>query len=269
MPNDQAPVAEAVPGHNRMPVTDLWKQENETLAARLAEDNAPLRKRKEELFAEAAELPVVVENDEHDGELANMIKKLRNLEKDAESIRVGTKAPVLQAGTIIDNLFKNFNKPVADMRDVLTKRLTIYKQKKEAEARKAAEEEARIRREEAEIAAREAAEKAAALKDDTDLVNAIDAQRIADSAAADAQKAQEVASAKPAEFARVRGTEALSTLKEVWKYDITDFAAINPAEIWRYLSKADIEKAIGRAVREGERNLKGIRIYSTTEAAVR
>lgn len=255
-------------GGNRMLVTDFWKQENETLAQRIADDNRDLSERKTKLLAEAAELPKVIKNEEQSGKFSDLVKRMRTLYKEAEAIRVATKAPVLEAEYICDSLFGKFKKALEDQITELNRRGTIYdtavEDKKravlEAAALKAREEEDRARRE---------AEKAAK-KANTD--KAIDAAETAAAARNVRVEAERAADVAPAELTRSRGEMSVSSLVETYHGEITDYEKVDLNALRKYLSRSELDKAAERAGKDlkadGVGTIKGVRIYSVKERRV-
>lgn len=259
----------AGPGHNRPPVTEIWKQENETLAKRIAEDNAAISKRKNDLIAEADALPKVIKNDEQSGEFSDLVGKLRGVAKDAETIRVSTKAPVLEAQRIIDALFGKFKKSVEDKITDLNRIGTIYDLAKEAKARARLEEEAQARREEEDRARAEAERLAKKTKSAAKIVAA--AEDVA-AARADRIEAERAADVKPAELTRTRGEASTSCLAETYHGEITDYEKIDINTLRKYITRTELDKAAERAAKDlesaGVGAIKHLRIFSTKERRV-
>lgn len=264
--NEQSAVAGI--GHNSRSVMDVWKTENETLAARLVEDNKDLSARKAKLLAEADELPKAIRNDEQSGLYSDLVKRLNGLVKDAEAVRVATKRPVLDAEEIVDALFRKFKLGVTNKITDLNKIGTVYDLAKEAKARDKLEAEAQAARDEEDRLRAIAAK--AAKKDN------VEKTIVAAAAVADARnervEAERAADVPAAALTRTSGEASTSSLVTNWHGEIEDFEKIDLNAFRKYISRSELEKAAERAGKDlkedGIGKHKFLRIFSTKERRV-
>lgn len=218
------------------------------------------------LLAKAGDLPLVIEDEEDQSAVAELIPKLRTAHGRTEELREAEKKPYLDAGRTVDGWFGGQKTRVADMQAKLGARLDSFVRKKaEAERAKRETEEKRAR-EEAERQ-RQAAATAAAAKDTEAEAHARDRAAEAENEAREAAAAK---AAKPAELVRTH-TDAGNTVsaREVWTVTGIDTRKIDLNTLRPFLSDADIEQLVHRAVRAGARSLPGVRIEQVTKAIVR
>ncbi|MCA3246075.1 MAG: hypothetical protein ING19_21145 [Azospirillum sp.] len=236
------------------------------LRERLEDSNRPLLERAAELQAAAGRIPEI-DGDATAGKVADFIKLVSAAIKTSEAARAEAKEPHLAAGRAVDTFFKTrVSDPLEALKRGIERKLTAYLQAKEAERRRAAEEEARRVREEAEARAR-AAQEAEAKGRAHEAALAMDA---AVAKEAEAQAAEAQAEAKPAELSRTRGEiGSVASLRQVWKGEVLDRAALDLEALRPYLPFAALETAINGFVKAGGRELKGARIFQHTAATVR
>lgn len=263
----------AVPGSNQAP--DYAQLETE----RLASDYVGLTDAFVTLKAEAEAFPRGVNDDAEALARGAVIKKLRDLDSRAEGVRVLEKEPHLRRGNAVDSFFNTIRDQIGrrmgsrakpGLIDLLQGDINEYQERKIAaeRARQEAErrEAERIAREQMELARKaeaEAAERAAAVerarKAETQAARQAEAdaqQRAADLARAEAQRAAELAEearlatlAKPAEIARVRGSDAsgagvtLTVAQEPYAI-LTDRDMVDMNMLRPYFTDAEIEKAL-------------------------
>lgn len=155
----------AVVGHNEPP--DHGKMAHE----RMLEEYGGVTVAVEKLLAEAREAPKTVNDDETAGQLAKLVKRLRDVAAQCGAYHKKEKEPYLRAGQAVDRYFfgliekcarrQRTDKPGAA--DILQARIDEFMQRKLAEERRQREEEARKAREAEEEATRKRlAEQAAA-----------------------------------------------------------------------------------------------------------
>lgn len=258
-------------GHNKPPAKEELTALSDRLAQRIADENTDLKKRKDDLIARAAELPKKVKSEDHVGKIGDFIRDVDGVLKDAEAIRVATKAPVLLMERAIDGIFKKFGKPLTDLTTELRGRINVYQVAKDEEERQRREAEA----EKARKAEDEARAKAAKALKGKNQDKAADAVRAVDHASAQRAQAEAAVDFKPAEVARTRGEQSTSTLQEVWHSEVTDWDKLQSegiAKLGRYISRSELEKAAERAAKDMEASgigaIPGVRIYSTKETKV-
>jgi uncharacterized membrane protein YqiK len=246
----------AKPGHNsgEFSLTEI-----------LAQDYEHITKRIDDLMGQAELAPKEVLDDTQNGVVSDLVKLIVAAEKSVEAARVDRKEPYLNAGRTVDGYFKALNTRLELAKKRLSDRVGVYLRKKAEEERAAAlKAEAEARAEAARLLQEAQAAEAAALPNAaaTALDASIEAHNVAQGFAAQAQ-------ASPADLARTRNAASLSTLKEVWKFQVLDFDTIDMAKLRPFIADADIEKAIGAYIRVGNRQLAGVRIYKTEEAVIR
>lgn len=272
MPINEPLNPRAVPGANEAP--DYAKE----VTNRLADEYRGLSSSLDLLLAEARELPDTVNSDEDAVKLGGVIKRMRDLDGRVEGVRVLEKEPYLRGGNAVDSFFlvmrdkigRRVRTAKAGAIDVLQARINDFQERKIAEeraraeaARREAERVAREAAEQARKAAQEAAEReaAAARARKAENVEArqreAEAQReAADRAAAEAKRQAELAEearlaalAKPADIARVRGSDesgagvTLTVAKEPYAI-LTDRTKVDMNALRPYFTDAEIEKAL-------------------------
>ena len=242
-------------GHNRAPLKDLLREQYESIGERV-----------DALIASASRAPTTISDDDTLGKMGDLIKAITACGKVIETKRVAEKDPFLQASREVDGFFK----PMADTLDKAKKQLEApcgsYLRAKADAERKAREAREAAARAEAERAIQEAqAAEAANRPADSDaaLTRAVEAEQIA-------QQAARAAEARPADMARTRGEMgSVATLRTVWDAEITDLAAVPLDQLRAFLSRDTIEKAVRAFVRNGGRQLAGVRIFENSTATVR
>lgn len=246
-------------GHNEPPLEDR-------LALDFAEHVAAI----EDVASKATEafraIPGGKLRDDADLEtVAALVKAASDLRRANDSHRTKEKAPFLEGGRKVDGYFKFHDVRLERVMTTLNKSCTVFLREKADKERRDREETARLEREAREAAMREAERlDADNRRDEAD--RAIEEAQQSDIAA---RVAEREAAARPAELARTHHAAGMTTLRTVWKGEIDNFAQLSPAEIWSYLPRADIEKAIAAAVRNGVRTMSGVRIFEDSVAATR
>ena len=144
-------------GHNNPP-TDA-----EILKSTLAESNAEIIQRAEELIAAADRVPAVIDNDEDEQKLTAFLGSIAKCEKSFEGKRVAEKEPYLTLGRVVDGFFKTkmdaLDKARRKVKPALDARLLWKREEQRRIDREAAAERQRLADEQAAAAA--AAEKPA------------------------------------------------------------------------------------------------------------
>lgn len=288
--------AEASKGHNRPPVLT---------ADELVRDFAYIDTALSELEALVGSCPPVAEDDDDIDTLRTVVKRCQGVHKRLEAVRVESKEPFLSATRICDSHFNARKERVAKWqagleaiaKRLLDKRAAEERAAREEAARKAAEdariaqeqarkaeqerirqEQERQRQEQEKLAETFAAPSIAAADieveetvSQADIEAARYAERAANTAAlhksTEALRAAEAAEAKPADLARVRSSDGVSTLQQIFKFEIEDLNAIDLNALREHISLAHIETAIRRYVslHQDTRPLAGIRIYADTK----
>lgn len=250
-------------GHNQPPA-------NEVLKDVLASKHPKLLNRRDEFLSKSTNIPAVIDDDETSGKAQEFVKAIDGTIKHAEAFRVEEKEPYLQGGRIVDGFFKGVTDPLLTLKKDITKRLTVYLQKKEAAERERRRQEEAAAREAAEKAAREAAEAAATVATEGDLTVAIGKEDDARQASAEATAAAQAAAAAPAELSRTRSDGGtVASLRREWTFENLDRATLDLEALRPYIPTEGLEKAVRAYIRAGGRTLKGCNILETTSAAVR
>lgn len=126
--------------------------------AHLAEKNAALLDRYNELMASFGRVPETVLDEVTQGKVADLNKMLRNLGSDLENQRKLEKAPWDQVASTVHAFFVNLTEKISKARGTLAERQEAYTKRKADEERAKLEEEAKRRKAEADAALAAAAE---------------------------------------------------------------------------------------------------------------
>lgn len=239
-------------GHNSAPLKDM-----------LAASYADMAKEIDEAVAAADRAPAVVENDTVCGKVADLVKDLRNLRKQAETGHDDEKRPFLNAGRDVDDYFRA---PMANA-DAAIKSLLA----RQAPYLDAKDKAARAAAKAAEDAAREAATAKLLEAERAQDAGEFDTADTLLNAAAIAEEVAETAaltqSAKAADLTRMysRGG-SVTSLRREWTFTVENRDAINLEAIRPYLAPADVDKAIRAYVKAGKRELSGVKIFEQAKA---
>lgn len=259
-PADQSPL-----GHNKPPsAAELLRQDLETATE-------GFRARRDELLAAADRVPPEIDSEELAGRVADFIKQLTAAHKAAETARIGAKEPHLEAGRIVDGVFKSITEPLYAAKQKIEARLTLWQRKVAEAERRRREEIERKAREEADRAAKASAEaQRAAIQAKATIDEAVTAEARARQAEADATVAQRAAEAKPAELSLTRGDYgATASLRANWTGEMIDRAALDLETLRPHIAEEALNKAIRSFVRAGGRSLSGARIFEHQHSVVR
>ncbi len=251
-------------GHNQPP------DDAGVLHIRLEEENRDIVARRDELLAAVDRIPAEIDNEDLAGKVAGFIKQIAACSKAAEAKRVGEKEPFLAQGRSVDGFFKSVTDPLGKAKREITHRLTLFQRRQAEEERRRREAEEARQREEAERLAREAAEREASAENDEELAVAISAEELARQADADVEQARQDSNAKAADMSKIRDDHgAVSSLRTFWDFADLDRNAIDLDALRHHLSVDAIEKAVRAYAKAGGRELRGVRIFENTRAAVR
>ncbi len=248
-------------GHNKPPLVT---------ADGLAKDHDAVITALNKYDADARELPPVCEDAEDVEAHSKFVRLLDAASKRLEVLRPIAKEEFLEATRIVDGWFgipgrnpKGLQKRIAD--HVLRSTGIVHAfqlRQREAEQKRLAAEQARLRKEEddrREQAIRDAAAAANAPE-------AVAARAIAEAAAkAEADRATLAAAAPPpVTAARTIGADGstAATLEEEWVFQIENHSALDVVKLRNHFSPSEISAAIARYIKNGGRQLDGVRIYS-------
>lgn len=244
-------------GHN-LPPTD-----EEILKEKLQE-----RSRKDiDLMAAimAHPVPDKIDTDDDAKKAADFISKIKGLEKDFEKVHKEEKSPYLSMGRVVDGFFNSRIKDLEDFRKKYSKPVNDFL------TRKADAEREAIRARE--VAAREAADALAAQAAAHEAENIKDtANELMDLAVQAENKADNLGNyadnTKNATLAKIR-TESGVVLSQrtKWVGEPTDetYAGVDLNSIRKWIKPEHIQLAINAAVRDGERNIPGVKVYQKAE----
>jgi hypothetical protein len=187
------------------------------------------------------------------GHAADFARDLKQASAALDETRTRIKKPVLHAQRMIDGEAKKLTDQVmAAVREVET-RVTAYLRAKEVAARAAAEAEAQRLAEAAHNAMLAA-----------DAINTPEADDAAVQAVQEAQIAESQATAKALELTRTRGVGgALTALRDSWTYEIVALHAV-PQHMLRVN-----DAAVKLAIKQGAREIPGLRIFNNSKAMIR
>lgn len=275
--------ADASAGHNKPAILT---------ADMMARDFGYLDSSLGEIKTKVDDCPPVVEDDADLEIIREAVKRCSGAFKRLETLRVESKEPYLAATRIVDGHFGKLKDIVSGWQTAIEARAHRYLKKKEAAEKARREEVAR----QAAIAARVAAEQQRKAEDErrqaeqariaseqaTQRISVEHHQREENARIAEARlreessqaqaaalKSQKEAEAKPADMARTRSADGLSTLQEIWCFEIANIDEVDLSDpvLRACIPTAAIELAIGRYVRthKGDRPLKGVRIYPDTK----
>ncbi len=244
-------------GHN-LPPTD-----EEILKEKLQERS---RKDIDLMAAVMAEpVPEKIDTDDDAKKAADFISKIKCLEKDFEKVHKEEKAPYLSMGRIVDGFFNSRIKDLEDFRKKYSKPVNDFL------TRKADAEREAIRARE--VAAREAADALAAQAAAHEAENIKDtANELMDLAVQAENKADNLGNyadnTKNATLAKIR-TESGVVLSQrtKWVGEPTDetYSGVDLNSIRKWIKPEHIQLAINAAVRDGERNIAGVKVYQKAE----
>lgn len=241
----------------------------EELQAILAEDNAQLLSRRDELLAAASRIPDVTDDDLA-RRVTDFIRQVTAAVKAADGARIASKEPFLAGGRAVDGFYRQIADPLDLIKRAVEKKLTAYLREKAELERRERQERERLAREEEDRRRREAAEAERKLADERSLQEAVDAQKRHEQASADRARAEQEAAAKAAEMSRVRGEYgAVSSLRTTWTFSDLDRAELDLNALRYHLPEDGLERAVRSFIKAGGRKLDGVTIHETENAVVR
>jgi hypothetical protein len=185
------------------------------------------------------------------GHAADFARDLKAAANALDEKRTKIKKPVLHAQRMIDGSAKKLSDRVMAAVAEVEARVTTYLRAKEAEVRRAAELEAARLAAEAERLASEA-------------LRTGELAEVAVEGFKAAEEAAEMANARALELTRTRGLGgALTALKDNWAWALEDITKV-PGHLLQVN-----DAAVRLAIRQGAREVPGLRIWNDTKAYVR
>lgn len=258
-------------GHNRAPYREVMDELLPNLPGDLAALNVENKRIADDLVAQSATIPAVIESQEDHDKAAEIVSAITKHAKVVEAARNGDKAPPLEAGRKIDGYYAGLATPMENAKKPLSRKIGDYLHKKAEDERRAREAEEARKRAEADEARRKAAELEQQATTNQSLRVAVEADQMATRAEAQAAKATKAAEAKPADLARTRtATGTLSTLKREWVTEIVDVDKIDLNALRGYFTRDEIEKAVRGAFKaDHTREIAGAKHYEQNVASIR
>lgn len=211
------------------------------------------------------EAPPVLEDDEDLAIINRLVADCRDETKKFTRAEKSEKEPFQEAIRVIGGFIDGLERRVVELKNELERRATLYLSKKADTERRARDEAARLAREEADRKTQQAIADAAAA---TKPGEAAAVMETATAAQAKARTAETKAVAKSADLARTHTDGGTATLVDDWKFEITDYGAIDLNALRQNFSRPDVEKAIRRHVElhKDAQPIAGVRIFNSPKA---
>lgn len=236
--------------------------ESEILAEKLKIREAELR----QMFS-SGKAPLVIADEIEAGNITARIKSIKALISKVGDAHKEIKGPYLECSRIVDAWKNKLEIEFQEIVNSYAKPLTAYLKAREKAERERQLEEARIAREEAErLVLEAAAHEKEGLKETADeLINAAaGAEIMADNILTHAH------TATPSQLARARSTTgAMASQRLVWVGEITNIAALDLNALRSHFTIEAIQTAVNKFVREGGRELAGVKIEQKSQLSVR
>lgn len=261
--------------HNRPPLEELIPEE---FRAELLRERPDFLTKLDGAISAASRAEAV--DDETLGRCGDLVNLYRACEKHIDATHKTVKEPHLIAGRLCDAEKNAMIAPLQDAKRTVEAKANAFAAKREAEQRaereriaaeqRAAAERARQAEEERERAERAAQE---AARNATNEEERQAAAARAEQAARDAEDAQRAAALAPAVTERTEPvrSDAGATVsgRQEWACEVEDYAAAFRAVKSDPKVKAEIDAAVKRLVRAGQREIKGVRIWPVAKANFR
>jgi len=203
-----------------------------------------------------------VKDDEEAGGVADYIKCLTSARSNVEKIFKAEKKPFFEACKVADQWKNTRWKKIDDCVVTAKKPLVVWNRKKEDEERARQLELARKAQEEAERLAKEAEEHSSAGIEDT-------AEDLMEAAIEEEKKSSVLTDG--ADNVRSRSTGAFSTAsnRKVWVGVVNSMATLDANALKQYFTQDSIDKAIRAAIKDGVREIRGVRIFQEDKITIR
>lgn len=248
--------ATATLGHNNPP--------QPTLAERLTEISGPLLTELEALADLANKAPKEVTTEQDVVGVTKIAADAGALRKTLDATRSREKGPFLQAERDVDNHFRQPIERADKIDKALMARVTAFRRKQAVDIAAAKAEAERKVREAAEAARSEAAAAAQAGRTE-DALAALEEAVHADDRADDIAQAPQVY--QPQKLQHESGLTA--GVATEWKFEIVDYDAIPLDKLRQLINRDAVEAALRQFVKNGNRELPGVRIYEDVKATRR
>lgn len=207
-------------------------------------------------------MPNEIDNDIAAGTVADHIRSLKSVRIAVENIFKAEKAPFFEACKVAD-AWKNARwLKIDDCIASGSKPILAWNRKKEDVEKARQLELARLAQEEAEMLANEAEVHADAGIPDT-------AEELMDFAIEEEKKADILIAKSNDIRGRSYGSFSSASSRKVWIGAIENVELVDLNLLRKYFSRSDIEAAVNRAVKEGIRELKGVKISEEDKLTIR
>ena len=243
-------------GGNKPPAVTIADRLKETYAKQFAEVD--------EIAELANGAPKEIENAEQAAAVADIAASAGSGRKALDEARKVEKDPFLQGGRDVDNTFRDPIDRLDRIDKALMQRVTAFNRKVAEAERQAREQLEREQREAAAAAQRSAEEAMKAGRTDDAMAELQDATFAT-------ERADEIAQAPAIHDApRIQTASGLTVgSRTEWTFEITDYDAI-PLDKLRALIRRDaIEAALRQFVKNGNRELQGVKIFEDMKATRR
>jgi hypothetical protein len=269
--DDQVSIDTRGLGDNRPPVREIIAERVADIPDLLKAENADLEERRDDLLAAFERAPEVITDVETKKSMSDFEVQIAGAMKNGKGRRESDKAPVLEAGRMIDGFYNaGIRDPLQEAKAEINNRITAFDVEQEKAERKRREEEAAKERAAAEAAEKAAEEAAAKVEDDEGLNTAIAAEEAATDALNAAAEATENADAAAADISRTRSQAGtVSSLRTTWKGELTDRDTLDLEALRSHIPEAALKSAINAFVKAGGRELSGARIYEHKQSVSR
>jgi hypothetical protein len=212
-----------------------------------------------------------VTNEEEQGKAVTVAGVLKTLAKACEKSRAEVKAPVLNAGRMIDAATKGYVEPIETEVRRIESLAAAFVRQKQAELerkRREAEEAARIEALKAEKARRAEEEAARKVREAATLAERLAAKAEAEKHAQASQQQAQVFAVAAARLAAPAASVSVAgaSVAEVWDYSVEDIIALAVARP-DLVEIVPRRAAILRAIKDGP--IPGLRTFSTTRVTAR
>lgn len=235
-------------GHNNGPLLETLNDSTHSMRAAV-----------EAIAARANAAPRTIKSQNDLDTVGSLIRDTSTLNKEIEDRRKAEKDPYLNAGRQVDAFFGEMTDRLDRVKKAFQAIADDYARAKAAEERAKREEEAAKARAEEERKRIEAEE---AKRTSTKERKAVEAETLA-------MKADRLEAAATASASDILSDSIGISARAPWTFEITDFGAIPLADLKPYFKRDEIEKAIRQYVKQGHRELKGVRIYQDVKARFR
>lgn len=213
------------------------------------------------------DVPLAIADEQEAGSITDTIKGIKSLVSTVSDTHETVKKPFLECGRAVDAWKRRMETELSAVIQKYATPLTAFLERRAQEERQRQIDAAEVERERAEALAREAQAHSEAGIDDT-------ASELLDAAVSTEIMAErmetKVYTATPSQLAKARSfTGSTASQRLVWVAEIVNISAVDLQKLRRYFSNEALQVAINAFVRDGGRELDGVKIEQKTQLAVR